>query len=203
LYVRSTAGRDGEEQPVLKTSENKFICDWSPDSRFLVYDSVNASTKSDLWLLPLFGDRKPTPYLVTASNELDAQISPDGHWLAYTSDESGTWEVYVQAFPVAGRKQTISIGGGIEPRWRGDGRELYYLAADRNLMAVDTRTDGDTFKSGRPQALFRAPVPSLNVFINWYAVTTDGQRFVINTAAGKSNEQPITVLVNWSAALKP
>jgi Tol biopolymer transport system component/DNA-binding winged helix-turn-helix (wHTH) protein len=203
LYTRSTSARDGEEQALLRTAENKFICDWSPDGRYIVYDSVNAGTKSDLWLLPLLGDRTPMPYLVTPNNELDAQISPDGRWIAYTSDESGSWEVYVQSFPVAGRKQIVSTAGGIEPRWRHDGRELFYLATDRNLMSVDIKADADAIRSGRPQALFRAAVPSLNVFINWYAVTADGQRFVINTAAGKGNEQPITVLVNWSAGLKP
>ena len=203
LYMRSTTARDGEEQALLRTGENKFICDWSPDGRDIVYGSINPGTKSDLWLLPLAGNRKPVPYLVTPNNELDAQISPDGHWLAYTSDESGSWQVYVQSFPIAGRKQVISTSGGIEPRWRRDGRELFYLATDRNLMSVPISTEADAIKSGRPQPLFRAPVPNLNVFINWYSVTGDGQRFVINTAAGKGVEEPITVLVNWSAGIKP
>ena len=203
LYMRSTTARDGEEQALLRTDENKFICDWSPDGRYIVYGSINGSTKADLWLLPLAGDRKPIPYLATPNNELDAQVSPDGHWLAYTSDESGTWEIYVQSFPIAGRKQIVSTAGGIEPRWRHDGRELFYLATDRNLMSVDIKTEAEAIKTGRPQTLFRAPVPSLNVLVNWFTVTADGQRFVINTAAGKGIEQPITVLVNWSANLKP
>ena len=105
--------------------------------------------------------------------------------------------------PAAGPRWQVSQNGGGKPKWRRDGRELFYLAADRNLMAVNLTADGTSIKPGRPRVLFRAPVPSLNVFINWYAATPDGQRFVINTTAGKGNTQSITVLVNWNARLKP
>ena len=128
--------------------------------------------------------------------------SPDGHWLAYASDESGKWEC-IQSFPVANRKEIISVGGGIEPRWRRDGRELFYLGTDRMLTTVTVSSEGGVFKGTKATPLFRAPVPSLNVFINWYSPTPDGQRFIINTTAGTGTVQPITVLVNWNARLNP
>ena len=104
-------------------------------------------------MLPTFGDRRPIPYLRTPFNEIQSRISPDGRWVAYASDESGVWEVYVQSFPTPGAKQIISVHGGAEPVWRRDGRELYYLAADRTLMSVDVISKGDTPHVSRPRAL--------------------------------------------------
>jgi len=203
LYVRPLAGRDGDERLLLTTKDNKFICDWSPDGRYIVYGSTNARTGSDLWLLPLFGDRQPRPFLQTPSNEICGQVSSDGRWIAYASDESGAWEVYIQSFPEPGDKQDISVGGGIEPHWRRDGRELFYLAADRNVIAVEI-TPGSILKIGPRTALFRAPVASLNPYVNQYAVAADGQRFVIDAAEEhKRNQELITVVVNWTALLQP
>ncbi len=201
LYVRATTGRDGEEELLLKTGDNKFICDWSADGRYLVFGSTNARTQSDLWLLPMTGDRQPHVWLQTPSNEICGQISPDGRWMAYTSDESGTWQVYVQSFPEPGNKQTVSVGGGIEPHWRADGRELFYLSPDQSLMAVGIKA-GATWQAGRPATLFRAPLATFNPYLNQYAVTADGRRVIINAAGKRERRQePITVLVNWKALL--
>src|SRR5439155_26117796 len=137
IFVRSTADRS--DDLLLQTHATKHVHSWTPDGRYLVYVSTNPRQKLDLWLLPMFGDRQPIPFLQTAFNEKQAQVSPDGRWIAYVSDESGAWEVYIQSFPVPGGRRTISVGGGTEPQWRRDGKELFYLAADHMLMAVDVR----------------------------------------------------------------
>ena len=200
LYLRSTAGR-GEEELLLQTPENKIVNDWSPDGRYIVYVSTNPSSKKDLWLLPQFGNRKPTPYLQTAFNEIQGQVSPDGRWMAYASDESGTWQVYVQSFPVPGRKRAISVAGGAQPRWRRDGRELFYLASDHTLMAVDV-TLGEVCEPGRPRALFKIPIfGNLNTYRSHYTVTADGQRFLVDSLDG--SQRSITLIFNWNAPATP
>ena len=200
MYARSTAGRNDEEV-MLRTPENKIVNDWSPDGRYIVYVSTNPVTKKDIWLLPQFGARKPVPYLQTPANEIQGQVSPDGRWMAYASDESGSWQVYVQTFPVPGRKRVVSVNGGAQPRWRRDGRELFYLASDHTLMAVQISL-GETLEPGRPQPLFRADVfGRLNTYRSHYTVTADGQRFLVDSANG--SQPSITTIVNWTTLLKP
>jgi DNA-binding winged helix-turn-helix (wHTH) protein/Tol biopolymer transport system component len=198
VYVRSTSGRP--DPVVFKTNENKIVNDWSPDGRYVVYVSTNRTTRKDIWLLADPGSEhaRPVPYLRTPFNEIQGQVSPDGHWMAYASDESGTWEVYAQSFPVAGHKQTISVGGGAQPRWRRDGGELFYLSEDHTIMAVDV-TLGDSLTVGRAHALFRAPVSgALNTYRSHYAVTPDGQRFLVDTVNAQSSREAITIFVNWT-----
>jgi protease II len=149
-------------------------------------------------VLPLFGDRKPIPFLQTEFNEGQGQFSPDGRWMAYASDESGRREVYVQTFPASGGKWQISADGGAYPRWRRDGKELFYIAAGQKLMAVVVQTD-PTFQAGRPQALFE---PRFFQPIIPYTVSTDGQRFLVNTPIEEDNSSPVTVVLNWTAELK-
>jgi hypothetical protein len=156
----------------------------------------------DLWVLPLFGEKKPWPFLQTPSNELHGQLSPDGRWMAYTSDESGTPEVYVLPFRASGRKVQISTNGGAQPRWRRDGKELFYLAPDRKLMAVELKSNR-AFEPDVPRALFQTHVSnpeSLNDR-NYYAVSADGRRFLVNTLLEKSTHVPITVVLDWTHGL--
>jgi DNA-binding winged helix-turn-helix (wHTH) protein/Tol biopolymer transport system component len=202
IYVRSMGAQTSDDQLLLRTDANKIVCDWSRNGRYILYSSVNAETKSDLWLLPMFGDRKPVPFLRTTFNEMQGKISPDGRWVAYLSDESGGWEVYLQSFPNPGAKQVVSIGGGFEPHWRGDGRELFYLSPDGTMMSV-AMEPGPVPKIGRPRALFKTTVSNLRVVISHYAVTGDGQQFIIDSAAGKSKGGLIGILVNWPALAKP
>lgn len=198
LFVRRLAGR-GEDERLLQTNEFKFVNDWTKDGRYIVYASSNAKTGEDVWLLPTFGDRQPIAYLRTEFNEIQSRVSPDGRWVAYASNESGEWEVYVQSFPQPGSKQLISIRGGAEPVWRRDGRELYYLATDRTLMAVEVSTVGQNVKFGRPVALFRPALSgSLNNYRSHYAVTADGKRFVIDAIDADTPQESITVISNWT-----
>jgi DNA-binding winged helix-turn-helix (wHTH) protein/Tol biopolymer transport system component len=198
IFMKSMTGRDNEDL-LLRSKENKMVDDWSPDGRYIVYSSISPRTRTDIWILPTSGDRKPRPFLQTPADELQGQISPDGHWIAYTSNESGVWEVYLQSFPEPGAKRTISIGGGTEPHWRRDGRELFYLSPDRSLMSVNMSLGSAPPAIERARPLFRAAIPdSPGVFVNYYAVSADGQRFLMCAVDRNGKEERETVLVNWN-----
>jgi DNA-binding winged helix-turn-helix (wHTH) protein/Tol biopolymer transport system component len=198
LVHRSILGGSSNESLLLRTPEMKIGGNWTDDSRYIVYTGSNPQTKLDLWTLSV-ADRKPVPFLQTSFNEMHGQASPDGQWLAYASDESGTWQVYVQTFPEPGAKRTISVGGGAEPQWRRDGRELYYLAPDGTLMTVAVSPSGDVFQAGRPVPLFQTRIPAdIIAFRNHYAPSRDGQRFLVDAA---DDNEPINVVVNWTALL--
>jgi len=152
------------------------------------------------WVLPVSGSEKPYPFLATEFEELQACFSPDGHWVAYTSNVTGRYEVYVQTFPQSGGKWLISTGGGAQPRWRSDGKELFYIAPDKTLMAVDVNAAA-TFETSAPKPLFPTQVSGYNA-PNRYVVTADGQRFLISSPAGETNQAPITVFLNWTGRLK-
>jgi len=197
----------GKEQVLLPpTSADKWTNDWSRDGHFLLFSSVDPKTKSDLWVLPLRGDvaGRPAPFLQTESNERQGQFSPDTHWVAYVSDESGRPEIWVQRFPVsssAGSKTKVSADGGDQPRWRRDGKELFYVSLDGKLMATDVSI-GPAFKPGVTKPLFAAPIQNSDDTIDSFRwdVTTRGDRFLIDTAATTS--EPVTVVLNWTSALK-
>jgi Tol biopolymer transport system component len=202
IYVRPLAGQDAEERLLVKSASNKFVSDWSPDGRFLVYGSTDRRSNTDLWLLPLDEPSTPSPLLTSRANEVEAQISPDGKWIAYSSDESGTWQVYVRPFPKIDQAPAVALGGGVEPHWRHDGRELFFLTTDGRLMVVGIKP-GPTFEAGSPNALFRTPVTGVNVYINQYTVSPDGQRFLIDAGERSVPMKPITLMVNWTALLRP
>jgi eukaryotic-like serine/threonine-protein kinase len=204
LFQKSASGA-GEEVLLFKSAESKAASDWSRDGRFLLY-VVRAGSGSDLWVLPLEGERKPTPFLVTPFNETQARFSPDGHWVAYTSDESGSPEIYVRPFPASSvGKWQISTAGGQFPRWRRDGKELFYLGPDNRLMSADVNTN-PSFKAGIPKSVIAAPMPlasSATTIEGYYwDVAPDGQRFLAVTAPGAQNSAPITVVANWQGVLK-
>ncbi|MCA1573001.1 MAG: protein kinase [Acidobacteria bacterium] len=200
LYQKIASG-GGNEEVLLKSTEEKVPDDWSSDGQFIVYQTINRKTKWDLWVLPMSGDRQPFPFLQTEFNEQAAQFSPDGKWIAYSSDESGAPEVYVQTFPASGGRWRVSTDGGRQPRWRRDGKELFYITADGKLMVVDVKL-GATFEADVPQTLFGTRVLTLPSFRNQYAVTADGQRFLINLMIEETSATPISIVVNWTADLK-
>ena len=198
LVHRSIVGPSTGESLLLRTPHMKIGGNWTDDDAYIVYTGSDPRTKLDLWTLAL-AERTPMPFLQTPFNEMHAQVSPNGRWVAYASDESGTWEVYLQRFPIPGAKRTISVGGGAEPQWRRDGRELYYLAPDGTLMAVAVSSRDDVFDAGRPVPLFQARIPAdIITFRNHYAPSRDGQRFLIDAA---DDNEPINVVVNWTALL--
>jgi Tol biopolymer transport system component len=207
LYEKVSSGM-GNDEPLLQSQEAKYPHDWSRDGRFLVY-SVVVGAKAELWVLPRTGDdRKPQPYLQTASFASQARFSPDSRWIAYTqADLSGQNEVYVRPFPAAPGQWIVSKGGGAQPRWRRDGKELFYVSPDSKLMSVEVATASGTFQAGIPNTLFAAPIRGggANFEVTRYDVTANGQKFLINTlpaTATSAPSSPITVVLNWTAGLK-
>jgi eukaryotic-like serine/threonine-protein kinase len=194
----------GADELLLEGSGNFTMTasSWSPDGRFIAY-SPRSSGQSDVWVLPLFGDRKPFPLTQTAFRETSAVFSPDGRWIAYTSNETGQGNVYVQPFPGPGAKYPVSREGGYQPAWRADGKELFYVGADGAMMAVPIDATSQ-FNAGVPQALFlfRSGAPTFEAS-QVYAVTKDGKRFLINARPEQSGGvAPLTVVVNWLAAVQ-
>jgi serine/threonine protein kinase/Tol biopolymer transport system component len=203
LYRKASSGA-GKDELVLNGMKNPYPDSWSRDGKYLVFEADDGpKTKVDLWILPMTGDPKPFSYLSSEFQETHAQFSPDGRWVAYTSDETGRSEVYVQSFPIGGGKWQISTNGGDQAQWRPDGKEIFYLAPDRNLMAV-TVSGGTTLDPGRPAELFRTFLPSSGITEdrNNYVPTKDGQRFILNSLAEASNSQPLSLVLNWAADLK-
>jgi eukaryotic-like serine/threonine-protein kinase len=189
------------ESLLLKLDANPIVfpSDWSADGRYLTYYRTDAKTQLDQWVLPMTGERQPFVFLHGDFNESQGQFSPDGNWMAYTSDESGTPQINVVSFPKPGGVRQVSTAGGSQPRWRRDGKELYYVALDRRLMALSVKT-GATFEAETPHPLFETQLPT-NPPRQLFAVSRDGQRFLltvpVETAGG-----PLILIQNWSAGLK-
>ena len=203
LYQKLSSGA-GSDQPLLKSSNNKYPVDWSRDGRFLLYAEQDPKTaRADLWILPLQGGGKPFPFLRTAFDVAFGQFSPDGRWIAYTSDESGREEVYVRPFSGAeagtAGKWLISNNGGTSPRWRRDGKELLYVALDNKLMAVEVKSGAVAIQAGVPQPLFQTRATGLS---HRFAVTADGKRFLVMSEAEQAASGSATVVLNWTAGLK-
>ncbi len=198
LYLKSSTGA-GEDQLLLETKTSKRATDWSRDGRFVVYQEVNSRTNRDLFVLPMFGDRKPRLFLQTEFNERLGRLSPGGAWMAYASNESGKYEIYVQPFPPTGGKWQISINGGHQPSWRSDGKELFYVTDDKTLMAVEVDAAPPNFRTITSKALFQMRAGSDPP----YLAAANGQRFLVNTLSGEPTLSTITVVVHWAAGLKP
>jgi Tol biopolymer transport system component len=218
-YQKAASGGVAENVVLADARENTYPSSWSADGRFIFYHTGNAKspTLSDIWALPLAGGRKPVSVVQTALSEGGAQISPDGRWVAYRSNVSGgRTEVFVVPFRVPGQLSStaasprstrqVSTAGGTNPRWRGDGQELFYLSSDNRLMAASVNGEGVAFEVGAVRPLFevhprtaehRGQGPGSN-----YDVSADGQRFLVNTVAEQAAQAPITVVMNWTSALK-
>ncbi|MGI8783533.1 MAG: protein kinase domain-containing protein [Acidobacteriota bacterium] len=204
LYQKISSGA-GNDEVLLRSDVPKFTQDWSRDGRFILYCVSDPKTLLDLWAMPLFGDRKPFPFLQSEFVESQGQFSPDGRWIAYMSDETGKPEVYVQPFPASGGKWPVSSEGGAQPRWRRDGKELFYIASDGKLMAVEVKS-GPVFQAGVPRFLFDSSifVPGGGATaVNFrYAVGANGQRFLVNTVNDRAGGGSLSVVVNWQEKLK-
>ena len=202
--VQKAASGVGEEEMLLKGVN--FANDWSPDGRFLLFIRRGEKTRADVWALPLFGDRQEYQLLNSAFDERNVQFSPDGRWLAYASDESGSYEIYVRPFTadgkIGGDRKRVSRNGGMQPKWRGDGKELFYIADDGQMMSVAVLAGGPEFEYGAAKALFKTRMQARARLFHEYDVTADGQRFLIGTLIGESKAAPPKVILNWAADLK-
>jgi eukaryotic-like serine/threonine-protein kinase len=199
IYEKSASGLGDSEIVFQSKDQRKSVNDWSADGRYVVYDLSAPPTA--LWVLPLFGDRKPFPFVQEAYDARQAHFSPNGRYIAYTSSETGNYEIYVQTFPEHTGKWQVSAAGGTYPVWRRDGKELYFVSGNK-LMAVDVKTDGPPFTAGIPKPLFEANFRPGN-WSSIYTVTADGQRFLAITDIVEQSIPPITVVTNWAAELKP
>lgn len=200
FFRRNSTGAGNEEQIYESASAIDDGTDWSADAKNLLFGVVGDKSLGDIWVLPLDGSAKARPVLLSEFAEFHGRFSPDAHWIAYASIESGRPEVYVQSFPPAGGKWQVSTDGGAQPRWRRDGKELYFMSPDRKIMAVDVKL-GTTFEMGTPKALFQTRVTNFTS-PNRYDVTADGQRFLVNSSVEENSRNPIVVILNWAAGIK-
>jgi hypothetical protein len=207
LYRKVSNGAVPEELLVENESgTNLFPLDASVDGKWLLFAKGKGGTR-DLWALNLI-DKKATPYLATSFDENTAAFSPNAKWVAYMSNESGRYEIVVQPFPdPSGGKYPISTNGGVFPRWRRDGKEFYYLDPEQGIIAVSVTTAGD-FNVGKSRRLFQPPFGAPDGFVGAmfpYDVAADGQQFLLSVPRGRLNfvqSPPLTVTVNWTAALR-
>ncbi len=198
LYRKSVGGADREEV-LLDDPVDKTPTSWSSDGKFILYSINSARTGPDVWVLPLTGDRKSFPFLETTTDERFARFSPDGHWVAYMSSESGRSDVYVTRFPGPGGKRQVSRAGGHYPRWRSDGKELFYLSPDNRLMAASVTVNSDRVEVGAVQPLFEMRAPEgLGLPRDFYDVASDGQRFML-VVPDETTSTPLTLVTNWPA----
>jgi len=200
LYQKRTTGSLSEELLLPGQPTETFALD--ADSRFLIYQHRDTTNGWDIWVLPFDGG-KPSPLIHTEADERDGQLSPDGKGIAYVSNESGRFEVYVQSFPTPGPGPgtRVSTSGGMQVRWRPDGRELFYVTNDRRLMAapVHVASNRKDLEVGVAVPLFATPIghvlkagPGAD-----YVVSADGQRFLMNTIVPNSSPTPIRLVLNW------
>jgi Tol biopolymer transport system component len=202
LYLKSTTGLEREKKRYTapKSAMDDILANsWSLDDRQILC-TRQTSLGDHLELLPA-DSGEPTRFLTTTGNTNNGQISPDGKWVAYASDESGNWEIYVTSFPGAAGKWQVSRGGGTEPRWRGDGKEIFYISPSGTLMAVSVNGE-TTFATGTPATLFqvhgRAPISSTDIFT--YDVAKDGKRFLVNRYVKPEHIPPLTILLETPAS---
>jgi Tol biopolymer transport system component len=196
FYVRPATG-EGADEPVYRSEVlHKHLHDWSRDGRFLLYDTGNA-----LWALPL-EPQQQKPSKVVDGVAFQSQFSPDGKWIAYAGADSGRSEVYVRPFPGPGGRTQVSTRGGIQPRWRGDGREIFFLNEEGDLEAVEVKLSPSGADPGTSKVLFRPPLTerARSAGLRDYAVTRDGQRFLFLVPAGDS-KHALTVVLDWAAGL--
>ena len=195
------ADGSGPEEELLSLRDHTHIGSWSPDGQVLAFELQTGGTGSDIGVLSLKGDRKPSIFLRTRFGEAAPVFSPDSHWIAYASNESGRYEVYVQPFPGPGGKWQISTEGGTEPVWARNGRELFYRSGDK-MMAVDIAAQA-TFSAGKPRVLFEGRYNPTGSNAANYDVSPDGQRFVmIQPVGSEGGVSQIHVVLNWFEELK-
>jgi Tol biopolymer transport system component len=194
LMATSAAG-GGTEEVIATWPYMLQPTDWSMDGRVLFFTTRNPKTGLDVWAMPIDGDRKAWPLLQTAFDESDARLSPDGRWLAYVSNESGIDQIYVRSFPTPESRFQISANGGTHPHWRGDGRQLLFVAPDSMLMAVGVDR-GAAFTAGTPERLMRLPDATD------FALRPGAEQFLIPMPHDQHSRPELQVIVNWMNELR-
>jgi Tol biopolymer transport system component len=198
IYIKPVGG-GSSEQLVLADEGDKQPDRWSPDGRYILFDYNGQKTKStDVWVLPLFGDRKPFPVAQTPAVDYYGMFSADGKWIAYDSDESGRGEIYVVPFPGPGGKWQISTDGGTIPFWP-PGHEIFYLTADFRAIGLEYSVDGSNFKAGKSRLLLGGRSLASTA---GYDVHPDGKRWLLALPSGEPNVSPLLLVTNWPALLK-
>jgi serine/threonine protein kinase len=196
IWTKRFDGAAGTEEPLLETPEHEWPIAWSKDGRFLLYQRTDRNYEaSDLFALTMTGaDRTSIVVANTPAEERMGEFSPDSHWIAYQTSESGQPEIVVRAFPESKGIVRVSTSGGTAPRWRADGKEIYFVAPDGKMMAVRVTGSGQTITLGAPEPLFPTHIVS-QVFTYQYAVASDGRFLVLNRQLADAT--PITLLLNW------
>jgi eukaryotic-like serine/threonine-protein kinase len=196
------ANGTGDIEPLAADGVEQLVSDWSRDGRYLAYNRLDPQTGGGfgIWILPLFGDKKPFSFIQSQYNLLTPTFSPDGKWIAYSSQESGRREIFISSFPGGSSKFQVSANGGSAPRWRADGKELFYISDDNKMTAVEIQEKGGSVEIGNTQALF--PVNASSSLLLPYDVTNDGKKFVVVVPVASSGAEPITLVTNWVATVK-
>ncbi|MBI3005489.1 MAG: protein kinase [Ignavibacteriales bacterium] len=194
LYEKISSGASNE-QLLFESASNKIPSDWSPDGKFILFQSAgDPKTKTDIWVLPMSGEKKPTPFLQTEHSELNGRFAPDMRWIAYQSDESGKNEVYVRPFPEANAKWQVSTNGGTLPRWHRNGKEIFCLSSGK-IMSVEVDGTGSTFRIGKIREHFdQSSVGGIAV----RDISGDGQRILLEISNVQQVSAPLTLVVNWT-----
>jgi Tol biopolymer transport system component len=201
MYLKNADGT-GSEEPLFETKEDMFPTSWSRDGRFIAYVNFGGQkTGRDVWVFPMTGERKPAVFLQSNFVDDEARFSPDGKWMSYSSNESGQREIYVRPFPGPGGKWQVSTGGdaGFRSFWRGDGKEIYYLAADGKMMAAEVNANGGTFSVGMVKPLFEATSRGVVYLLD---VSGDGQKFLIVFNPVETASDHMTLVSHWEAELQ-
>jgi eukaryotic-like serine/threonine-protein kinase len=185
---------------LLRSPLWKYPESWSPDGRLILFTQLDPKSRTDLWLLPMDGG-KPIPFVVTDGDEAQGRFSPDGRWVAYSANETGRAEVYVRAFPLADARWQISTDGGVNPAWRGDGREIFFLSPDNHMMSAAVKDTSGGFDAEPAKPLFQSPrirrgAGGIIGGDRYYAVTPRGDRFLINRVTSDMRASTITVLLD-------
>jgi Tol biopolymer transport system component len=194
------SGSPNSERLLLETTGPSIATDWAHDGR-VVYEMYSPKTSWDIWVVPAAGGASQ-PFAATEAEERNARVSPNGRWIAYNSNRSGPFDVYVQPFPATGATWQVTHGGGRQPLWSPDGRQLFYLAPDKRIMAVDVKTDGASFAQSAPHLAADVRVSGWERTTQGtpYAISPDGQRFLVSTTGDAP--VPITLISNWTQLLK-
>jgi eukaryotic-like serine/threonine-protein kinase len=202
IYAKAADGSSSERLILESADASAYPRSVSPDGRYLIYERrLNQSETGDhIWALPLSGNGKPFAIVQDAFDERVPAVSPDGKWLAYQSNESGRPEIYITAFPAGGAKWQVASNGGTTPKWRRDGKELFFLDPQDNLVAVDVNPSGNAVQLGAPHTLFQAV--GIQRDFGPYDVTADGKKFLINSGNLKEGTEPVTLVQNWPEELK-